>query len=233
MAWYWIVLLVLAALITLLCLTRVGIRAEFGAEDLHVEAKIGPVSIQLFPPKEKKTKADKKKKAAGKRASSEKKTAAAKKTPDGNSEKKKTKIAFADIKDAVRTLWPPLKRALGKTRRSIRVNPLRLSVTVGAGQDPAAGAKLYGQIHCGVWTGMPVLEQLLDIPNPRIHVGIDFDAPKTAAEGTAGVSIRIGAVLLIVLTVGIPALRWFLRFRKKKQNTTDTALGKHVDGAAA
>ena len=94
-------------------------------------------------------------------------------------------------------------------------------MTGGGSEDPAAAAELYGYLHAGVWTAMPVLEQLLVIPDPYIHVGIDFDAPRTAVEGELGVSIRIGTLLAVGLGTGIPALRWFLRFRKKQPPKTE------------
>jgi len=206
MAWYWIVLIILAALLTLLCMTRVGILAEFSEENLKLDAKIGLITVHLFPQKKKPHK-----------------TQPTEKPPQHPEKKKLPKITLTDIKDAVSTLWPPLKRALGRTRQGIRIKPLTISVTVGGEEDPAAGAELYGYLHGGVWTGMPVLEQLLVIPDPHIHVGIDFDSPKTVAEGRVGLSIRIGTILMVGLGVGIPALRWFLRFRKAHKAETTAA----------
>ena len=196
---------VLLALIVLLCVTRVGVHAEFG-ETLLLDAKIGWFRIHILPGKKQDKKREKRAKEPKEAEKSEEKA-----------EKKPCfpKPSMADIREAVSVLWPPLKRALGRTRRGIRVQPLRLSVTVGGSEDPAAAAELYGYLHAGVWTAMPVLEQLLVIPDPYIHVGIDFNAPQTAVEGELGVSIRIGTLLAVGLGTGIPALRWFLRFRKK------------------
>ena len=213
MAWYWIVLLALAALLLLLCMTRVGARISFGSEEVQLRVKVGILSLQVFPSKKKKEK------TAGKDETKSPK----KKTSAEKEKKAAPKFTLEDIKSAVKTLWPPLKQALERTRRGIKIDPLQLSVTVGAENDPAAGAELYGYLHSGVWTGMPVLERLVDIPDPRIHVGIDFDEAKMKAEGTAGISIRIGTVLAVALGVGIPALRWFLRFRKKKKQETGAA----------
>ena len=204
---FWI-LGVLAALIVLLCLTRVGVHAAFRGSDAVIRIRVGPFRFRVYPPKEKKPKADKPEKEKKKKPPKEKK-------PKG--EKKNPKISLADIKDAIRTLWPPLKRALARTRRGIRMDPLDLSVTVGGREDPAAAAELYGYLHAGVWTGMSVLEQLLVIPNPHIHIGIDFDRDQTEASGEVGVSIRIGTLLGVALGIGIPALKWFLRFRKKQK----------------
>ena len=49
---------------------------------------------------------------------------------------------------------------------------------------------------------MPVLEKVLDIPEPSIHTDIDFDAQKPLVEGTVGVSARIGTLLGVGLGRG-------------------------------
>lgn len=211
---------ILAALILLLCWTRVGIQAAFGGGALTLDARVGFIHIRILPAKKKKEKAAETAKKAEKKA---KETVKKSKAP-------LPKPSLDDIRDAVRTLAPPLKRALGRTRRGIRVHPLQLRVTVGEREDPAAAAELYGYLHAGIWTGMPVLEQLLVIPAPYIHIGIDFDAPDTIAEGELGVSARIGTLLAAALGVGIPALRWFLRYQKQHQKQT---LAKTPEQAAA
>ena len=135
---------------------------------------------------------------------------------DGAEGKKKwPSFSLEEIWDAVRTLAPPLKRALGRTRRGIRIAPLRLSLALGGQEDPASAAKLYGELNAAVWAGMPVLEQLLDIPDPRIHTEVDFNAEKTRTEGTLGITIRIGTALAVGAGIAVPALRWFLRCMKK------------------
>ncbi|MDO4316028.1 MAG: hypothetical protein Q4C45_09635 [Oscillospiraceae bacterium] len=217
MLWLWI-LGILAVLILLLCRTRVGVRAEFGVGALTLDVKMGLFHIRILPVKEKKGKTAK---AAKKAAKTAEETAKKPKTP-------LPKPSLADIRDAVRTLAPPLKRALGRTRRGIRIHPMQLSVTVGGREDPAAAAELYGYLHAGVWTGMPVLEQMLVVPAPYIHIGIDFDTPDTIAEGELGVSARIGTLLAAALGVGIPALRWFLRYQKKHKQQTPTQAPEHA-----
>lgn len=209
MIWRWILGVILALL--LLLWTRVGVHAVLRGETLTVDAKIGWFRIRILP--------GKKNDSAKKSQHKKEKTRKQEKKAAAQEPKKKGKIAFADIKDAVRTLWPPLKRALNRARRGIRIHPLTLSLTVGAEKDPAGGAELYGYLHAGVWTAMPLLENLLVIPDPSIHIGIDFDAPGNTIEGEVGLSARIGTLLRVALTIGIPALRWFMRWRKKNKQT--------------
>ena len=205
MKWLWIILGILAVL--LLCLTRVGVHAVLNRDAVTLDVRFGLLRFRIFPGKEK-TKSDKQEKKSNKKT---------KKEPAEAEKKPKLKFTLADIKDAVHTLAPPLKRALRRTRRGIRIQPLQLWVTLGGREDPAAAAELYGYLNAGMWTAMPVLEKLLVIPEPYLHLGIDFDTDKTAVQGQAGISIRIGTLLAVAFGVGIPALRWFLRFQKKNQ----------------
>lgn len=96
----------------------------------------------------------------------------------------------------------------------MRIDPLRLSV-VFAGEDPAAVAQTYGWASSAMWTLMPQLERLLKIPDPHIHLGTDFGAARTQIEGEAGITFRIGDLLIIGVGFGIPLLKW-LRKRKKE-----------------
>lgn len=215
--WLWIILGVIAVF-WLIGRIRVGAHIALQANSPTVRVKIGPFGIRVFPakktdkpPKEKKTK----KKKAAKGVDKQKKDGA-------SGEKKKPKITLEDIRSAIDALWPPLKRALGRTHRSIRIRPLDLSVTVGGAKDPASAAEGYGYIHMGVWTGMPVLEQLLVIPDPHIHIGIDFDEASTRADGEAGISIRIGTIFAVAFGIGIPAVMWYLNFTKKQKQQAQT-----------
>ena len=198
---------ILLALIVLLSVTRVGVHAEF-RETLLLDAKIGWFRIHILPPKE----AYKKKKERGKKAedTEERTEKKGKKQPF-------PKPSFTDIRDAVSALWPPLKRALNRTRRGLRIEPLDLIVTLGGSEDPASAAQVYGELNAAVWSAMPILERLLVIPSPHIRIGIDFMEPKTKLEGEVGVTARIGTLLAVGATIGFPALKWFLQYKKKEK----------------
>ena len=160
--------------------------------------------------------------AEGEEAAEEKpakKTTRKKADEDGEEKKpakqrEKLSLSFEDVRSALPYLWEGLKRALARTRRRMRIDPLRLSV-VFAGEDPAAVAQTYGWASSAMWTLMPQLERLLKIPDPHIHLGTDFGAARTQIEGEAGVAFRIGDLLIIGLGFGIPLLKW-LRKRKKE-----------------
>lgn len=188
----------LVLLIVLVLLLRVGVSVSFD-EELRAEAKIGPVKIALLPKPEKKEKL-------------------AKNTDEsaGKAKKAKQKLTFRDIKEALPVVLGAVQKALGKVRRTVRIDPLRLSIIFG-GEDPSRVAEMYGWAGTAVWTLMPPLEQLLHIPDPRIHLEADYNHFSTRVEGELGASFRIGQLLHIVLLLGVPVLRWYLRWQKAKE----------------
>lgn len=188
---------ILAAFILLICFLRVGVVATYEQKNLLIDAKIGWFRVHILPNKNDKNKKNEEPKE------NEKKISATHRKP-----------TFAEAKDAVQTLWPAVKKALHKTRRGIRIQPLMLNLTVGGQADPAEAAQLYGELHAALWGGMPVLEQLLVIPDPRIHIGINFDDSEWEYSGKIGISARVGTLLGIGLTLAIPALKWYLHNQK-------------------
>ena len=213
----------IAVLIVLLCMTRVGARAVFTDGNVTVDARVGLIRFRAYPRPPKKEKPPKEKTA--KQIAKEEKAKAAKEAKKAQKEAEKKAKPKPDLKQiaalvrsAVQELLPPLKRSLARIGRGIRIKPLQLYVTLGAADDPAAGAQLYGEVNAAVWAVMPVLEQFVDIPDPYIQVNVDFDAAKTALRGEAGISIRVGTLLAAAFGIGIPAVRWFLRMQKQQKN---------------
>jgi hypothetical protein len=194
----WILGIVLVLLAAVLLL-RVGVQVAFGQE-LRVTAKIGPAAIVILPRPEKENKPKKEKKKT-----------------EEKGEKKKVKFTFDDFREAFPVLFEALKKTLGKIRKRMRVAPLRVSVIFG-GDDPSRVAEMYGWANVTMWTAMPPLEELIHIVDPHIHLGVDYNRFSTEAEGEVGVRFRVIDLLIIALTFGIPALKWYLQLQKKAQN---------------
>ena len=181
---------VLLALIVLLMLLRVGVRFSFG-DEARLAVRVGPAALQILPGKAKKPSKEK---------------------------KQPFKPTFAEIRSAVPALWTALKNGLRRTRRAVRIDPMRLSVTL-AGDDPAQVAQMYGWAEGVMWTLMPRLEELVHMPDPRIHLNVDYQRRQSRAEGEVGLSLRVGDGVLIALAFGIPLLRWYLALRKSREKT--------------
>lgn len=205
--WFLIILGILILLAALLSRLRLGVRLAWKPGSLTVEASIGPAHIRLYPPAPRKKK-------------SSKSEPAAKEAPQSAQKKRPSfpKPTADDLRLALETLLPPLRKALNRTRRGIRIAPLEISVTVGGGEDPAAAAQLYGQLQAVVWTVMPAMEQLVRIPDPAIHVGIDFDADATVSSGKAGIFLTLGTLISVALSIGIPVIKFLAGYMKRGQN---------------
>lgn len=224
MIWLWI-LGILIVLAVLLCRTRIGVRIRFGEGPLSAVLTLGPFRIPLTGKEENETA------QPPERAKKKERTP---KTPKEKGAKPRfPKVTAADVKEAAQTLWPPLKKALGRTRRSIRLDPMTVSVTIGAADDPAAGAEAYGWASGAMFNIMPALEELVRIPDPSVHIGLDFDSAATRAAGDIGLSVRIGTLIAVGFGTGVPVLRWLTDLKKKQQQTAPAAERKaaHTDAA--
>ena len=224
MRWLWIALAVLLALGIVIWRLRLGLYVAFGGGQAAADLTIGPFRIHLAPSKTQKKPPQKTGKPGKPKREPKDLTEAVNKVP---------KPTLSDRRDAAETLWPASNNALRRTRRSIRVKPLRLAVTLGGAADPAAAAELYGGLHALIWTGMPALERLVVIPDPAIHLGLDFDAEMTRAEGEIGLSIRLGTLIAVGVQLALPAIGWIRRFLRRKRQTpspktADTAAGSHA-----
>ena len=188
----------------LLSLLRLGVRVEFTGSlaETRVTVIAGPARIQLLPKPEKQEKPRKKKEKPAK-------------TKAEGGEKKKLHLTKEDIKAALPALWECLKNGLRKTRQRLLIDPLQLSASLPGAADPAGAAELYGYVNAGMWTVMPQLERLMHIPDPRLHVEVDFDAAELRLTGEVGVTLQIRDLLAIGLAFAKPVLRWYLAMQKR------------------
>ena len=211
----WYILGGILLLLAVVWLLRIGVDVCFG-DELCVAVKIGPAKITVLPQQEKKKKPKKKKKE---------KTEKTAEKPAKKKEKKKLPFTFSDIRSAVPVLFDALKKALGKIRRRMRIDPLDVCV-IFAGDDPAKVAEMFGWANSAMWAMMPQLERLLQIPDPHIHLGVDYEHYELQAEGRLGISFRVGDLIVIAFTLAVPALKWYLNWRKK--NTPQKEETKNV-----
>ena len=187
---------------------RLGVRVQFG-ESLTVAVKIGPKSIAIIPKPERKTKKPKAKKPK------QEKPAAAKPQKKAS----RPKMGFWDIWELLKAVWQSVQRALRATGKRIRIDPLRLTVVFG-GDDPCVVAEMYGAACSGMWSVMPRLEQMAQLPDPEIHLGVDFTAERIRAEGDVGIFFRVGDFFVIGASAAGPLLRWFIRFQKQQKQAS-------------
>lgn len=196
---------IIVLIFILIGLIRVGAVVRFG-EALELKVLIGPFRITLLPAKERNAKPPKEKK--------EEKSAEKKKKEKTHTLPKLTKD---ELRDLIETALAALKETARRACKRLRIDPLEVLVVFG-GEDPADIAQAYGYASAAMWGVMPHLEDLFSIPDPSLHLRMDYSAKKTRAEGTAGVSFRIWDGLVIAFALLVPMLKWYRRFRKAHKN---------------
>lgn len=115
-------------LLVLLSLVRVGAVLSFG-EELRVRLRLGPAKLTLLPRPPKKDRPKREKKPKKQPTDGEKKP-----------KKKAPSITALDILDALPALFESLKAGLRKTRRRLRIDPLRIAVVLGGDDPPTSGS---------------------------------------------------------------------------------------------
>lgn len=143
------------------------------------------------------------------------------KTAKGENKPKKKKkpdihLTFEDIKGALSALWRSIQGALRRAGKRIRIDPMRLSFVFGD-EDPVNTAQWYGWANTAMWTVMPRLEEWIHIPDPHIHMEMDFTAAETKVSGTVGASYRIGDLLAIGFAAAGPVLKFGIPFLRKQK----------------
>ena len=112
-----LILALIAAVLVLLSLIRLGVWASYRSGVLTLRGKVGPVKLTILPQKEKKP--------------------AKKKPKPEKSAEDKPKKQPKELLALARRALPVALEAAGRLKRKIRVDRLFLDVTVG-GEDPAA-----------------------------------------------------------------------------------------------
>ena len=149
-------------------------------------------------------------------------------------EKKKLNLHLtaADIRAALSAVWRAIQGALRRAGRRIRIDPMRVSIVLGD-ENPANTAEWYGWVNAAVWTVMPWLEKTVHMPDPQVHMEMDFNAFETKVSGTVGISYRIGDLLAIGFAAAGPLLRFLLPFLKRQKAMKKEAAKKAAEQAAA
>ena len=197
-----LILLLVLAVFWLLGQIRLGVGAEYRAEGLRVWLRAAGWNIQVFPLKKKKrTKPGRPPKQA---------------KPGAEAPKPGLAEQAGGALDYVQALLPILLEAAGQFRRKIRVDKLRLKVTVGAA-DPADAAMRYGQANGALGALWGTLNETFDLKDGKAVAQVDFDARETTVYGLAVLSLKLGQIVWLGLYFGCRALRTFLRVRGRRK----------------
>lgn len=213
----WIVLALLAFL-TLLNLLRVGVSAGYEAQAFSVSARVGPLTIPVWPrPPAEEPKKPKKEKPP--------------KEPKAPQEQTKEKeLDF----DTVLALAKLALKAAGSFRRKLTVELFRL-VFVAGSSDPYETAMQSAYVQAALGGLRPLAERALHIQERDVQVGADFTADKPRIEARLTLTIRIGQIVAIGVVFGVGYLKLMLQKKKAakaqtQQNAAETAERKVSNG---
>ena len=191
-----LILLILLLLVSV----RVGVILHFG-DQTTLKLRIGFIKVTILPKKKK-----------------EKRTAKADAAPKKSAPpKKKNKLTPSEIYDLVTAVFSGLRAMAHRAGKHLRVDPLEISAVFG-GSDPAEIAQRFGMANAAVWSLMPQAEEIIHIPDPAIHLGMDYNAPKTVVSGTVGLAFRVGNLIEFTVAAAIPLLKWYKTYRKAHAN---------------
>ena len=182
-----IVLLVLV----LLSFVRLGAQVEYAASGVTVRVKTGPFLLTVFPRRGNGTKAGSARKKRKKNGAAAKEPA-----PKGGS------VAL------VKKFLPLIAEAAGRMKRKIRIDVLRLDLTVAAA-DPAAAAMAFGGANAFLGMIWPLIEQNFNVQQRCIRTRVDFQAQRPTVVLFAQLTLSIGTALHMGIRLTVRFLRLF------------------------
>lgn len=216
-----VILCVILLLLVFVLFTPILVRVIREAEGLCVRLRVGPVKLQIYPPK---------KEEKGDKPPEEKKEPKEKKPKEKPAKKRKPPTA-EQILYLLEVLPPVLGRALRRVSRRVRIGPLKIWLLLSTA-DPADTALLYGRVEAALMAALPILHRHLQIRDQDIRVYPDFEENGMACRLDIGVSIRLWDLLVIGLCAGTGGLKALIGMKRLgakdaagETNTKETAAG--------
>ena len=196
-----LVLGIIFAVIVFLAFLRFGVTAEYGANGVMVKARVGLLSIRIFPQKEKAARAKKIKKI-----------------------KKVKKKTLPERPGGLRELLdmlPAIKNALGRLRRKLLVKELTIRF-VAAGSDAAKTAMTFGAANAAYGVIAPALDNVFRIKRRNLSALADFSAAEQRVYVKAAISIAVWETIYIFCAL-VPLLLKKATVRKDGQSDGKTS----------
>ena len=194
--------LTILAVILLICLIPLGVRAIYSGGGFRLWLLIGPVKIVLIPQKKKGQKREQKPKES-------KKT---KKNPPQPQEEKKEGGSLRDFLP----LLDVAKELIGSFFRKIRIRSMEIKLIL-AGDDPCDLAINYGRTWTATGSIIPILEELFVIKKRDVQIACDFTASETKIYAAADITILVGRLFGLLGKYGYKALCTYLKIQNKRK----------------
>lgn len=199
-----VVLFVILALLVTVLLIPVYVRVTYEHGEINAVLKYARFTIPL--------------------ASSEKndgeETKKENKPPKAEKEEKKPskKPTWEQIQYTLDTLPKVILKALKRTGRRIWIDPLKVHVLV-ATADPADTAVLYGKLEGFLAAFLPMLHRTVRIREQDIQLFPDFCEDRMDFLVDAGIGVRPGGLLAVLLLTAGGMIKWYIGFRRRAEKT--------------
>ncbi|MBR1456973.1 MAG: hypothetical protein IJ594_07440 [Oscillospiraceae bacterium] len=218
-----IIIGVLLLLIILLLLIPVGVDVGYEGGQFHLSAKANGFLLQLIPKPPKSEKAEKKPKKPKKEKKKKKP-----KEEDESKPKKKRKLDFSF--DEIMDLLRAVLKGFGKFGRKLKVSRFVLHF-LAAGRDPYNVAMLFAHVNAALSSLKPLCAQRFTVKDCDVWTDVDFTREQIELDLGVTVTIRIGQILGVGLTIGFGALKTLLRNKirlrkERKQMIRDGLIDK-------
>jgi len=185
------VLGIIALVLFLLSMIRLGAVVEFSGSGLTVRIKAGALQFTVFPRKSGRQKREKK----------SAKTQKEKKEPEkGEASVKGCALAL------VKEFLPLAADAAGRVKRTIRIDRFYLDLTMAAG-DPALAAMSFGGANAVLGMLWPPIEQNFNVKDWRLRTAVDFQLQAPVVWLQAVATLSVGQMVSLGAHLGIRAVR--------------------------
>jgi len=211
-------------LFLLLLLVRVGCRVDYDADGLTVWLKVACFRFQLLPDR-----TDQQKKEAKRRRKEQKKARKdrkkAKDKPDASEKNGEATPKKGELRWLLQLVEPAL-RALGRLRRRLRVERVRIDYAIGGAGDPAAAAVKYGAVSAGGGALLPLINAALDVRDWDLDLSVDFETEETRVALSAAGTYRVGQLVAIMLALAFSVLGAYMRNQNRIKKEEELKHGR-------
>ena len=194
-----IILALVAAVLVLISLIRLGVQVIYVPSGLTVKVKVGPVRVTVLPRRKKRPKQERKEK---------------------EKEKGQPERSGGDVLGQIRRALPLIAEAAGRLRRKVQLDRIYLDVTAAA-PDPASAALAFGGVNAAIGMIWPLVEQNFNVVDRRIRTQVDFEASHPAASLDAAATLTIGQALALAVWLA-PTLPQITGAEHQKKKRTDS-----------
>jgi hypothetical protein len=200
-----IVLCVILLILLLILMIPVGVDACWDSEQRYVRLRIGPIGKTILP-------------GGGKKPKKEKPKPQAQPAPAGEEPRRKRKLTLDELKEIAEIALNMLRRIC----YHLRVDRLMLHYTA-ASDDPYGAVLQYGRVNALLGSLAGPLHRVLRVVHEDVRTDLDFEAAHPRIAVRIVVTIQIWEILLIALSDGIAALKWYSRQKREASAESDSA----------